>query len=781
MRQFVLFATRLLALCSALWFGVPTSHADAGNWSRGTGLNGGEVTALASAPTGELYASVVYAGAFISRNGGASWSAWSEGLPQDSFARSLHVDAGGNVFADVADSGIYRRGSGDTTWVPARKGLPTYSGGDVYYLSALQAAPDNGLYVVVYGSGIYKSSDRGENWVAINQGLPPNGGVSELALDQQGRLYASAYADNRLYRSDNGGASWAALSATTLPYGFARLRFGPDGTLYALTQTGVVKSSDGAQSWQAFASLPNLPSLPPSDFGTSYFSSFKTLSVDDDGTLYLGARAWPVGCDLGMVSVYQSSDQGRSWQALNQGLPAGGTVLNLARAAGGSLYAGTNGGGVYQLARGVTTWAPANSGLPAAVNALAVVGNGRVYAASDNGVFFSDTAGASWVAAGAGLSNLHVRALALGRDGELYAGAADGAVFVSRDGASSWTQRFRNTNCGYAVNALAVGADGGLYIGSLRDNLRKLSADGSNSQTMSVRSRNITAFANSSNGTMYAGGALALLSTEMILSGGMYQSLDQGTGWLTIEKGLIRPDGHGFPPSIHALAWRGSGLYAATDNGVYQSYDQGANWWALTNGLPRSAYNDLVQPSNGLAVAADGSLYASVLGKGVYQSRNGGHQWQPTNQGLASTLTKALAADQAGNVYVATMNAGVWQFQSARRPAVNVQSHSSGSLATFSLRLTLQAPAASASDQLYVFGYLPDGSLYCLTPNGWQSSNATQALAYASSASGEHQLDVFNGTLDLSTLRGAVLLAGYGRDFSQMLTAQQFELLTTLE
>ncbi len=60
-------------------------------------------------------------------------------------------------------------------------------------------------------TGLFRSDDAGQTWQAISRGLPP-AAPSSLALDprQLRRLYV-ALRDGCLYGSEDGGGSWQAL------------------------------------------------------------------------------------------------------------------------------------------------------------------------------------------------------------------------------------------------------------------------------------------------------------------------------------------------------------------------------------------------------------------------------------------------------------------------------------------------------------------------------------------------------------------------------------------
>ena len=54
-----------------------------------------------------------------------------------------------------------------------------------------------------------------------------------------------------MFRSADGGATWAKLDLPGDPFQFNLLGVGPQGTLYARASTGLVRSMDGGTTWNA--------------------------------------------------------------------------------------------------------------------------------------------------------------------------------------------------------------------------------------------------------------------------------------------------------------------------------------------------------------------------------------------------------------------------------------------------------------------------------------------------------------------------------------------------
>ena len=141
--------------------------------------------------------------------------------------------------------------------------------------------------------------------------------------------------------------------------------------------------------------------------------------------------------------VFKSVDGGETWKGDAGGLP---DLMIDALAVGPPpsriLYAGSYGDGVFKSTDGGATWSPANRGLPAfpVVRALLVDPSGPsvLYAALRRGLFRSLDGGANWQALGSGRpgpgatgsrgGRLHTLAMAGSGPVRLFAGTSMGVL-----------------------------------------------------------------------------------------------------------------------------------------------------------------------------------------------------------------------------------------------------------------------------------------------------------------------------------------------------------------
>ena len=294
-------------------------------------------------------------------------------------------------------------------------------------------------------------------------------------------------------------------------------------TIYAATDIGVLRSTDGGASWDATNN--GLPSARVTAVA---------LDPSNPSTVYVGTQG-----------VFKSTDGGETWAPAANGIPSsslGVAAIAVDPAHPSILYAGlfaNSGFGLARSTNGGATWmAVASTVLPNTTFdglALGPANSSTVYAASMNGgVFKSTDAGAHWAAASNGLPpSPRVNALALdpSNPSTLYARVRGAGLFKSKDGGASWAP----ANNGLSASNDLAGFASALVI------------DPSNSLIV------------------YTG----------TYSGGVFKSIDGAASWKPMNSGLP-------PDSGGALAidpTHPSIVYAGTSDGrIFKSTNGGTTW-----------------------------------------------------------------------------------------------------------------------------------------------------------------------------------------------------------
>jgi len=251
---------------------------------------------LAMSPDGRrLYAGIDPAGLFVSDDGGDSWQPidalnehptnrfWepSKGL----FAvHSVCIDPADakNMFAAVSAGGVYRSTDAGLSWHAANQGvraenIPRDNPEAGHNVHRLILHPDGRLYRQCY-SGVYRSDDGARSWLEITGDVPSDYGFAiasnpanadTLFRIPMSNSHMRATVDGRLrvYRSDDGGKSWAD-SSTGLPQHDAYVgvlreamdtRSGePCGAYFGTNGGHLFASPDGGDNWRLAAGF-----LPP--------------------------------------------------------------------------------------------------------------------------------------------------------------------------------------------------------------------------------------------------------------------------------------------------------------------------------------------------------------------------------------------------------------------------------------------------------------------------------------------------------------------------------------
>ncbi len=254
--------------------------------------------------------------------------------------------------------------------------------------------------------------------VAVNPRDPKNFAAAAMMFPEPGQGSRV-----RVYVSRDGGRSWTSHlldGVSAAPQDDPQVVFAPDGSLYLSHLPGRVwRSHDQGETWRGPVALPT-------DGGSL---DYPVVAVDSGGNVYISAsqgnRGGAEGRSVYSVSVFRSTDQGRSFQGPiriqpnnfnNQSggilvRPDGALLVTLHEiGVGGEFLSSPRLWSLWSFDRGASFSNPhlvtegfASVGPALAMDRSSGATGGRIYAAwaamagnRDNWLSFSDDGGASW-------------------------------------------------------------------------------------------------------------------------------------------------------------------------------------------------------------------------------------------------------------------------------------------------------------------------------------------------------------------------------------------------
>ncbi len=407
---------------------------------------------------------VTEGGVFRTMDAAATWERIGAEIG-DRIINALVVDPNNTsiLYAAVGPDGVWRSVSRGDTWESITGNLD-----ELVLTLAINPLNSRVIYAGT-GRGVHCSSTASINWQSRNEGLVSTNVLALSAVPQHpGHVYAAAALD--VYRTTDAGESWSVADWGLVRPSVLALAIDPlaTSTIYAGTwYSEIYRSNDGGGSWYLVngglardAPVEALLVVRPAQASDAQLR----------GSLYAGTNG---------AGVFVSSDGGIRWAAINNGLgDLRVQVLAAVPMGGDVIYAGTN-TGIYRLeldgdALSGLRWQPAQVGLPLdevdsivvdtrspnVIYAATVTGSGEIYRSTDGGRV--------WTVLGRGSlpTNVKIQSLAFhspdGEWGILYAGT-DGGVFRSTDGGLSWTVINDGLPARADVPALAVDDNLRLY------------------------------------------------------------------------------------------------------------------------------------------------------------------------------------------------------------------------------------------------------------------------------------------------------------------------------
>lgn len=236
-------------------------------------------------------------------------------------------------FVAAASGGVWKTTDGGIRFKPVFDGQRPYSIGCVTYAPSnthvvwVGSGENNSQRSVSRGDGVYKSEDGGKTWK--NMGLKTSEHIGKILIDPndenmvyvaaQGPLW-NAGGDRGLYKTTDGGKTWNKVLEISENTGVSDLAMDPRNPqiIYATSyqrrrhvytlinggpESAIYKSTDGGKSWDT---LKN--GLPKGDVGRIGI----VISPANPDKIYAIIEA-----SEGKGGIFRSSDRGASWQKMS--------------------------------------------------------------------------------------------------------------------------------------------------------------------------------------------------------------------------------------------------------------------------------------------------------------------------------------------------------------------------------------------------------------------------------------------------------------------------------
>ena len=214
-------------------------------------------------------------------------------------------------------AGVFRRGSDGAAWDYVLKDLETYT--------VFVHPRDPNLVFAGTADGVYRSTDRGATFARADF---PDKGVqvwSFLADPADPKRMLAGGSPVSVYRSEDGGASWRRMPDPHLPdrakmpfacrvMRFARHPSRPNEIYAVLEVSGVMRSTDGGESWSdCSADLIRLSEQEPR-LRSKLVSDTEAEGMLDGHAICMSAADPEAVIIAVRMGLFRSSDRGATWQ-----------------------------------------------------------------------------------------------------------------------------------------------------------------------------------------------------------------------------------------------------------------------------------------------------------------------------------------------------------------------------------------------------------------------------------------------------------------------------------
>jgi len=297
------------------------------------------------------------------------------------------------------------------------------------------------------GTGLWRTTDGGDTWANLPLSPPP-ATCFRIRFAPDGTTVHGAF-DLGYYRSTDGGVTWTRrLDLGQWPTDLAIHPVNPDVLFLTVYGEGLFRSTDAGLTWSEVMGT----GLPRSDIGRGAL----TISASDPDRMYV-AYARPDGILLG---TFRTDDGGSTWTDIspheymwgqgwyNNTIAVSPSDPDLVVAGGGELLRSIDGGATWQ---GVS-----DPELHVDYHASSFSADGaELWLGHDGGWSYSPDAGVSWSAVDNTIPITQFVSVGASLDADpvvVGGGSQDNGISFTRDGGTTWTQGLWGDGGGFAVD-----------------------------------------------------------------------------------------------------------------------------------------------------------------------------------------------------------------------------------------------------------------------------------------------------------------------------------------
>lgn len=534
---------------------------------------------------------------------------------------------------------------------------PTNIGGRITALAIHPSQPER-IYAGAADGGVWYSENGGGNWIPVFDfnstlsigalAIDPNDPNTIYAGTGEANISADSYPGNGLFKSTDGGASWA-LSGLENSHHIGRIAVNPQnsqqvfvavsGMLFGRNdERGIYRSDDGGQSW-----------------ARKLFISDSTAAIDvvidplNPAVVYaaMWERIRTPGARIagGITSgIFKSTDGGDNWNQLFNGLPTpsptvGRIGLSIAPSNPQVLYAiyADHPGyfdGVFKTTNGGSSWSQVNDGVLGNIYSSFGWYFGNIYVdpVNENTVYAlgvtmykTTNGGSSWGLVG---SDMHVDHHAIwvnpNNPQQVWVGN-DGGLNISQNGAVSSSHIDGLPISQFYAGAVDVNYPERLY-GGTQDNgtLRTPGGAGNWEFILGGDGFYVVIDPNNSN----------ILYAEYQW-GGLQKTTNGGSSWLPATNGISSGDRNNWMTPVVMDPGNSNVLYYGTQR-VWRTANGAASWQAISSDLSNGPYPTM--SSFGTVTTID---VAAGDPEVIYAGTDDGNLWVTPDGGVNWSLISA--------------------------------------------------------------------------------------------------------------------------------------------